>query len=152
MVFKVKCNFSLYGILPLLGTTIVLFSCFFKEQLPGVLQGFDESHPMWIKSQDFCAWVPRWYFRCVLCRKPLPQTLHRCGLSPVWLLMCFFRCPLWVKLLRQKEQQKGFSPVWILIWIFRSPFRLHSFPQTWQRCSFTPAWLAMCSVREDSLL
>lgn len=103
-------------------------------------------------SQYFWVWVPRWYFKCALCRNPLPQIPQRWGLSPVWLLMCFLRCPLWVKLLQQKEQQKGFSPVWILICIFKSPLRLHSFPHTWQRCSFTPAWLAMCSVSAVVLL
>lgn len=98
------------------------------------------------------AWVRKWYFRCVLWRKPLPQTPQRCGLSPVWLLKCFLRCPLWVKRLSQKEQQKGFSPVWILMCIFRSPFRLHAFPHTWQWCSFTPEWPAMCSLRAVLLL
>ena len=62
----------------------------------------------------------------------------------MWILICIFKLPFSKKPLSQTEHLKGRSPVWIFIRLFKMLFRDKPLSSTEHLCGRSPLWVLMC--------
>jgi hypothetical protein len=97
----------------------------------------------WFRSQCVDVWV----FKLPWVLKPVPQTSHLWGFSPVWVKLWVLRYPELLKPFSHSSQLHGFSPVLISKCSFKFELSVNPLPQYVQEKGSSPVWVSKCLHR-----